>query len=253
MNLTDITNNQYIKPVLILLAVYITIIVVIQIRKIYLYRKGESTILVEGIKDATKHAMLTRDVLPNSKVGQEFTMSFWIYVNDFNYQYSKPKHVFHIGDDNANSTTPGVWIYPKDNHMMIRFDTMERKNGVSMNPFVNPAILGERKECDIVDLPVQKWVYITLVFINKTLDIYVNGKLQRSCTSGVLPRDIVGNIHINKWGGFDGKLSNLKYVNRALPAHTIYANYLDGSEHLTWWSKLKSFIPKVKIDIGLDK
>jgi len=252
MNLTDLLSNQYVKTALIILAIYVTIVVVIELRKIYLFRKGDSVLLVDGVKDASKPIMLTRDTLPNSKVGQEFTLSFWMYVNDFNYQFSKPKHIFHIGDDNASSTTPGVWIYPKDNHMMVRFDSTERRNGISMNPFVNPAIMGERKECDIVDLPVQRWVYITIVFINKTMDMYVNGKLLRSCTSGPLPKDMVGNIHINKWGGFDGKLSNLKYTNRALSASTIYSDYLDGSEHLTLWSKFTSFIPKVKIDIGLD-
>ena len=48
---------------------------------------------------------------------------FLVQVNDWNYKYGEPKHIFHRGDREAFSMSPGLWLHPEQNTLMVRVDT----------------------------------------------------------------------------------------------------------------------------------
>jgi hypothetical protein len=121
-----------------------------------------------------------------------------------------------------------------------------------MNPRTNPAMLDQQKDCDLVNIPVQRWVHISIVLINKTLDVYLNGKLARSCTLDEVPKLSKGDIYINQDGGFQGKLSDLLYVNKALSVTEVYNLYLSGPKKFTLYDKVADMTPKVKLNVNVD-
>ena len=87
--------------------------------------------LVKGSKDATKPLRLDASKILASDIGNEFSFSFWVYVKDWGHNFSLPKHVFHIGDADAQKVFPGIWLYPKNNNLMVRMDTYNRLNNVN--------------------------------------------------------------------------------------------------------------------------
>ena len=49
-------------------------------------------------------AALVKPIIENSRIGREFTLSMWLYINDWGSNVSEPQHVFHIGNENLTLT-----------------------------------------------------------------------------------------------------------------------------------------------------
>jgi hypothetical protein len=77
-------------------------------------------------------------------------------------------------------------------------------------------------------------VNITVAVNGKTVDVYVDGKLSRSC---VLPNMFkVDNNYTAKlleYGGFGGLLSTTTLYDTALNPDIVYKNYMAGPEPIT--------------------
>lgn len=323
MDLGNLKNNRTFRTIMGILVFVLVVFVIYSIYKHLSKKAKERPYLVKGAKDARLPIVLDKSKILQSTIGREFGFSFWIYVEDWGHNFSLPKHVFHIGDKDANTVCPGVWLYPKNNNLMVRMDTYNRFNNVSrtlsgkqcqnwasnyphknptynqrrypnadlgnhnfcrnpnnedeawcftedpdvekegcgfkshkvgapMNPRTNPAMLDQQKDCDLVNIPVQRWVHIAIVLINKTLDVYLNGKLARSCTLDEVPKLSKGDIYINQDGGFQGKLSDLLYVNKALSVTEVYNLYLSGPDKFTIYDKVADMTPKVKLNVNVD-
>ena len=78
------------------------------------------------------------------------------------------------------------------------------------------------KYCDISNLPIQKWITLTLVMFLGQLDVYIDGKLIRSC-SGMNPKHYGTPITINPQ--FKGNIKNFQYFNHTLNAIDVQALY----------------------------
>ena len=368
-------------------------------------------------------AALVKPIIENSRIGREFTLSMWLYINDWGSNVSEPQHVFHIGNEDQSEIVPGIWLYPKNNNIMIRMDTISKtdqyeatinchqdgivldtmekaeklckskgyrractkkevinnkkshnaccpswtatlnnvkgqvgivnesgwyqgnsylskrdspsftfknkviKGGVNQGwsllpdsnlakintieeckekcynkvncdafdfnqnsencrlwqvdstskdylpknpemedsngtttviPQTSAGICGIRnkwhsnsyeknprgvhccgksnkpsnedrpdKPCDIVNIPVQRWVHLGIVLQNKALDVYLNGSLKRSCILKNIPKSVkqTDNIYINQKGGFNGKISDIKYTPKAFTSEDMLTEY----------------------------
>ncbi len=285
--------------------------------------------LVKGYKDATLPQQIPGKIIKRSDVGYEFTFSTWLFVQDWGHNFAKPKHVFHVGDEDGNSVCPGLWLYPKNNNLMVRIDTYDRVNNTdetaegdkcqnwssqfphkhkytpdkyeldgigdhnycrdpdksgnawcyttnlrkrrgkckvknwneasSMNPAENKLELGVTKPCDIVNVPVQRWFHVVMVLHNRTVDVYLNGKLSRSCTLDSLPKLNKGDIYINNDGGFEGQICDLWYISKAISPSEVMSIYLGGRNKFDILGFLAQQLvsvspktPKIKLNVKVD-
>lgn len=152
--------------------------------------------------------------IENSDQGLEFTYSVWIFIQDWTRGW---KNIFVKGDKNNKpgttaSRAPGLWLYPDSNALRARINT-----------FADP-----NEGCDISNIPLQKWVHIAYVLNNRTVDIYVDGKLERSCVLRGVPKLNNQPLYVCENGGFFGKISNLVYYKYALQPTEIYDVYSKG-------------------------
>ena len=84
--------------------------------------------------------------------------------------------------------------------------------------------------CDIKEIPVQRWVNLTIVSSGRVLDIYMDGKLSRSCIlENVLnvPRVPLG-LRLGDYGGFGGRYSSVQMWGAQLTPDLIYGIYQMG-------------------------
>jgi len=65
-------------------------------------------------------------------------------------------------------------------------------------------------------VPLKKWVHIAIRAMNTKIDVYVNGIIASRLEMLDTPKQNYGDIYISQNGGFMGKLSALRYYNRAL-------------------------------------
>ena len=88
-------------------------------------------------------------------------------------------------------------------------------------------------QCNVKNFPLQKWVNLIISAYGRTLDVYIDGKLVRTCIlPGVAKVDAKSNITITPNGGFNGWTSNFMYWDKSTnpqEAYNIYKNGFGGS------------------------
>jgi len=80
----------------------------------------------------------------------------------------------------------------------------------------------------IEDIPLNKWFNVMIRLTQKTLDIYINGKVTKSIELQGVPKQNYGDVFLALNNGFEGFISNLWYFNYALSASEIYSIVQDG-------------------------
>lgn len=150
----------------------------------------------------------------NSDQGLEFSYSVWIFIQDWTRGW---KNIFVKGDRNNNagsaaSRAPGLWLYPDTNALHARINTFASPN----------------EGCDIKNIPLQKWVHIAYILNNRTVDMYIDGKLERSCVLRGVPKLNNQPLYVCDNGGYFGKISNLVYYKYALQPNEVYDIYSQG-------------------------
>ena len=83
--------------------------------------------------------------------------------------------------------------------------------------------------CTLDNIPIQKWVNVIVSLYGRTLDLYLDGKLVRTCVIPGVPRvDNAVDIHVTPSGGFSGWTSSFKYWSYASNPQEAYNIYKDG-------------------------
>ena len=115
----------------------------------------------------------------------------------------------------------------------------------------NPTVDNEEVNihtCEIDNIPIQKWVNVIASLYNRTLDIYLDGKLVRTCVIPGVPKiDNNADITVTPAGGFSGWTSTFKYWSNASNPQEAYNIYKDGFGG----SILANAINKYKIRLSL--
>ena len=160
------------KMFVIVLSIIVTIMLLLILWRLakYVFKKKKTKIfLVKGVKDARTYEKFNMaEQLDESSAGLEFTFSTWFYIKDLDYNYSKAKHIFHVGDTDAQTVAPGIWIHPQNNNLIIRINTHNTNS-----PLEDPASPGTETSCNIENIKIQRWNHLAVILQNKTLDIYI--------------------------------------------------------------------------------
>jgi hypothetical protein len=204
-----VEKQSFLFTVIKVLIMVGVIIAIIYVGK-YFYQKMkeasiQSSTLLDGTKNSKHALVITQDPMNPSYVpinrsddkdGIQFTYNFWFLIESMDYKTGEWKHIFHKG--NASSypnRAPGVWIHPTKNIVRVYMNTQTN-------------IL---EYIDIENIPIRKWVNMSIVLNNKNLDIYVNGYLKTRKELTSLPKQNDDNFWVNMFGGFEGYVSNIRY------------------------------------------
>ena len=172
----------------------------------------DSPMVITSPVNAFEQKQYNGDNFQPSKNGLQMSWSTWIFINRWDYKFGSWKNIF-VREDANGKRSPGLWLYPKTNALHARISTSFEDN----------------EGCDVQNIPLQKWVMITYVLNNRTVDIYVNGKLERSCVLKGIPLiDGGDNLFVCKEGGFYGQIAKLQYFNRSLVPSEVLDMYKEG-------------------------
>lgn len=177
------------------------------------------------------------------KTGGEYTISFWMYISSWDYRAGLAKSVLQILDTKAtNYSLLTTALYPNENRLMVRVHTEASGSGIDytlnsnydnlMNGkqgMTNDAI--ESPMCDIQDIDLQRWINITISINGRIMDVYYDGKLNRSCVLPDIPMAPESGVQVvatGKKGGFGGKISGIQFFAYPLTPDRIYAIYQAG-------------------------
>jgi hypothetical protein len=131
-------------------------------------------------------------------------------INDYIYNYNQIKPIIYIGKDPKTLIDPNVLIYlhPTQNSLIVKTENQDKSSVIS-NINIKETFYTSPNDCIIYDIPLQKYVTITVELEENTVNVYVNGKMKASCYMGGMIPLSQDTIYIGPNGGFDGTISNV--------------------------------------------
>jgi hypothetical protein len=239
-------------------AFLVVIMVILYYVYTYLYPAQDPTYtqFLRGEADARGPITLDSTKVPGIYTGGDFTFSFWVYIDDWNYKVQHYKSLFTIGSDGASPTNVLVgMLAPIKNHLLIRAAVVDGKAGAAIDitnetqrlnmvkgtgsMSVNtPTVGADSDPCNIKEIALQRWVCVTIVSSGAVLDVYMDGKLARSCVLDNVVKVPRGPLVLNladqtptkaaPYGGFGGRFSSVQMWAQQLTPDVIYGIYQMG-------------------------
>ena len=121
-------KNKYITIISLLLAAFIIIYFGYHyVDSMKDKNKGEKK-FVENIKNGKIPVEIAGNDIVPSQNGYQFTYSFWMFINNWEYNFGKLKHIFHKGNDSFTYASPGMWLHPEKNELIILLDASQEEN-----------------------------------------------------------------------------------------------------------------------------
>jgi hypothetical protein len=156
-------------------------------------------------------------------------MQWWMYIKDWNYGYGKEKSVLTRSDTTSGSImNPNITLGATDNNLRVSVSIFPSDDSNAKNapaPAGHSGVADDVFVCEVSDVPLQTWFSVSLTVFDKNLDIYIDGKLVKSCLISGVPKPCVGDIQISPKGGFSGYICDFYHYPRMLvpsDASTFY-------------------------------
>jgi hypothetical protein len=155
-----------------------------------------------------------------------FTYSIWFYIDDWNYRYGEPKVVFGrmANGTGEKQPCPSVVLGPIQNNITVSlavYPGLDEKPEDGSNFIVH--------NCGISNIPIQRWCNFLLSVYGRTLDLYLDGKLVRTCVlPGIANIDPNAPVYITPMGGFSGWTSRFQYWTDASNPQKAWNIYRAG-------------------------
>ena len=210
--------------ILVIFIAFIIYIIFIAVKASQAAAKN-SPVIVNDVIDA--YVARPSFALPQITQGMNQSFSTWIYIKDWNYKFGQYKNILWKGNPPNTSTTPStptvsnvhcpsMWLYPLTNSLKVITST---------------SVQEQVESCDIQNIPLLTWVHIVYVLNNRTVDIYVNGKLERSCALRGIPTITNDPVYITNGSpqaGYYGKIGKTQYFTKALLPNDVANIYQQG-------------------------
>lgn len=173
----------------------------------------------------------TRTVIPAGTVpagnGGDYGVQFWMYINNWDYKFQQDKDVLkRISPSDPTTVGPRIFLAPSENTLHVRvslFPTDDRAGAAT--PGADST--GDSFTCSVENVPLQSWFSVSTTVFQRNLDIYINGRLVKSCVLPGIPKPATGDIILNDNGGFGGSICNARYYSTMLApsdAKTFHQN-----------------------------
>jgi hypothetical protein len=146
--------------------------------------------------------------------GSDNGVQFWMFIKDWDYNFGKEKGVLIRSDPtNAAISNPKITLHPTDNSLNVSVSIYGgSSSGTSRS---TPAasnqtnVTGDVFTCTVENVPLQTWFSVSATVFQRNLDVYINGKLVKSCVLPGVPRPAAGDITVGSAGGFSGQVCNV--------------------------------------------
>ena len=194
-----------VKNILIFVVIIILIIIVIQ------YIMKDVNTLTDLTSAQTMQTIQTTDLASSSNSGNtsNFTYSIWFYIDDWNYRYGEPKVIFGrmTTGTGEKEPCPSVVLGPIQNNIVVSLAVYP---GIDEQPEDGTNFIVHN--CPVANVPIQKWCNVLISVYGRTLDLYLDGKLVRTCVlPGVAKIDTNAPVYVTPNGGFSGWTSRFQY------------------------------------------
>lgn len=184
----------------------------------------------------TMQTIDSSDLSTDDTSSVNFSYSIWFYVDDWNYKYGQAKVIFGRLDQNKKPC-PSVILAPTQNNINVSLTVYPSSS--SSSEIIH--------SCGVHNIPIQKWVNLSISVYNRSLDIYIDGKLVRTCMLPGVPKiDNSSNVLVTPGGGFSGFTTKLQYWDYAIDPQKAWNIYKLG-----YGDGFLSFLTKYQVKVSV--
>jgi hypothetical protein len=173
------------------------------------------------------------DTSNTSASTSNFCYSIWFFIDDWNYRYGEPKVIFGRMSG-GTGPCPLVVLGATENNIITTIQVYPGADSVSDTGDNSPIV----HDCNVGNIPLQKWVNLIISAYGRSLDIYIDGKLSRTAVMPNVLSSIStnGDVYLSpgepgatsQQVGFSGYTSNLKYYTTPLTPSEVWNLYRKG-------------------------
>lgn len=219
MNNSNTPSSRNLGSMLLVIIVAVVIAIVIYYVVYALVpSSGDALVLIEDPQMTSKDTAKAQSIViqdPTSSLVNSY--SGWLYIDNYIFNYGTPKRILTRG---SNGLYMDLYLDSHQNNLVFQHKIRSFEGS------------DDEFKCIVKDIPLQTWVYFTVVMNSRNIDIYINGKLERSCVMNGVP--IAPPIKTPLFYEFPhnetflGQISKLYYYGRNLTSEEIYSNYSKG-------------------------
>jgi hypothetical protein len=201
-----------------LLTIFVFVLIIVLIYVVYkLMTKTTST--VSGFSDASKTTMVSSkdDINTTNNYGY----SVWLYIDAW--------------EITGTSTINKNLLTRCDSNDVPLFQLYLDNDQNNLN-----LVMSGNKPCTIRNVQLQKWINITMSVYGNTVDLYLDGKLVRTCIMTTMPITLKSGENVHIGGSYDstlkkfadgdlqGYISNVIYKANYFTPEEAWSIYSDG-------------------------
>jgi hypothetical protein len=221
--------------------IVIILFMVIVIVYLLLWIFSKKTQLTNMAPANVQQTIIASTIPVNRSNSNNYTYSTWFYINDWSSQYGVDKILLSRQDTESN-VNPKITIGAMTNNASVTVTCYQPSNGdattssdyMEEDDGTTAAVASDSSTsttftCSVENIPLQKWVNMIVSLYGRTLDIYIDGKLVRTCILPGVAKVAAGDILVTPAeNGFDGWTTNIKYWTYAVNPQTAYSIYKNG-------------------------
>ena len=229
-------------------------------RFVYTSSGSSAVVLYKGTRPATT-PLDNLPVAPKIYEGGGYSVNTWVYITGVDKTSHNRKHILELKGQYFSTLVIALGAFK--NSLVVRTSTGDAVEGFAagsgsgsgptaistpnseistgsltptyLNTFFKPmttddSLLTSPVQCDIPEIDLQRWVMLTVVLTGRTTDVYIDGKLRRSCINKsyfkVDPTGVTPVMTLRS--GFDGYTGTTSVANYSMNPDEIYRTYLTG-------------------------
>jgi len=238
------------------LSIVVTIVVIVLIFMILRYFLSDPY-TIQNMQDGKVSSTVPAAALATNGSdipSSNFAYSVWFYVNNWNYRYGEPKVIFGrmgaLSGDGAGSIDgvngldpcPAVVLGAVENNISISLGCFP---GIDQQP-TTPGGKTVVHTCSVSNVPIQKWVNLAVSVYGRSMDVYLDGKLVRTCLlPGVANINNNADVLVTPNGGFEGWTSKLQYYPNSINPQEAWNIYTQG--YSSWSGMFSAYQIKLSL------
>lgn len=238
------------------LSIVITIVVIVLILMLLRYIFTDPYTL-QNIQDGKTASTIDASSLATNGTdvpSSNFAYSVWFYINNWNYRYGEDKVIFgrmgamsgegkgSVKGISGLDPCPAVVLGAVENNISISLGCYPGADQQPTTPGGNTVV----HTCSVANVPIQKWVNLVISVYGRSMDVYIDGKLVRTCLlPGVASVNNNAKIFVTPLGGFEGWTSKLQYYPDALNPQEVWNIYTKG--YSSWSSMFNSYQVEISL------
>ena len=162
----------------------------------------------------------TKTIIPSGEIpigaGADYGLQYWMYISNWDYRFGQDKDILkRVAANDPKIVGPRIFLAPTENtlHVQLSLYPTDQQAG-SAEPGMSST--GDSFTCSVENVPLQSWFSVSLTVFQRNLDIYINGRLVKSCVLPGIPKPALGDVILNDNGGFAGSICNVNGYSEML-------------------------------------